>query len=153
MNSRSSPARPAGCLPLDCWSVIPAFAASRMKTPSPRTWRHSARPSSPPTPRHWTRSARRSSATATPTAGSRTRRPSSPTPPTERSKYLSLAYQDPSIRVVGPAAIVRFTFVGEPGVQRRQEDAAEPAHPDELAEAGFGLEAAVARRDQALIRI
>ena len=30
-----------------------------------------------------------------------------------KSKVLSLAYQDPSIRVVGPAAIVRFHWVGE----------------------------------------
>ena len=30
-----------------------------------------------------------------------------------KSKYLSLEYQDPSIRVVGPAAIVRFHWVGE----------------------------------------
>ena len=30
-----------------------------------------------------------------------------------KSKFLSLAYQDPSIRVVGPAAIVRFHWVGE----------------------------------------
>jgi ketosteroid isomerase-like protein len=28
-------------------------------------------------------------------------------------KWTSLEYKDPSIRVVGPAAIVRFTFVGE----------------------------------------
>ena len=28
-------------------------------------------------------------------------------------KFLSLEYQDPSIRVVGPAAIVRFHWVGE----------------------------------------
>jgi hypothetical protein len=30
-----------------------------------------------------------------------------------RSKFLTLAYQDPKIRVVGPAAIVRFHWVGE----------------------------------------
>jgi len=30
-----------------------------------------------------------------------------------KSKVLSLAYQDPKIRVVGPAAIVRFHWVGE----------------------------------------
>jgi hypothetical protein len=28
-------------------------------------------------------------------------------------KWTSLAYKDPTVRVVGPAAIVRFTFVGE----------------------------------------
>jgi Domain of unknown function (DUF4440) len=28
-------------------------------------------------------------------------------------KWTSLEYKDPTIRVVGPAAIVRFTFVGE----------------------------------------
>jgi ketosteroid isomerase-like protein len=30
-----------------------------------------------------------------------------------KTKYLSLAYQDPKIRVVGNAAIVRFTWVSE----------------------------------------
>lgn len=30
-----------------------------------------------------------------------------------KSKFLSLAYQDLSVRVVGPAAIVRFHWVGE----------------------------------------
>jgi hypothetical protein len=30
-----------------------------------------------------------------------------------KSKFLSLEYKDPSIRVVGPAAIVRFHWVGE----------------------------------------
>jgi ketosteroid isomerase-like protein len=30
-----------------------------------------------------------------------------------KSKFLSLAYQDTTIRVVGPAAIVRFHWVGE----------------------------------------
>jgi len=29
------------------------------------------------------------------------------------TKFLSLAYQEPKIRVVGPAAIVRFTWVSE----------------------------------------
>jgi ketosteroid isomerase-like protein len=30
-----------------------------------------------------------------------------------KSKFLSLEYRDPTIRVVGPAAIVRFRWVGE----------------------------------------
>src|SRR5215217_2826699 len=30
-----------------------------------------------------------------------------------RSKFLSLAYKDPKIQIVGPAAIVRFHWVGE----------------------------------------
>ena len=30
-----------------------------------------------------------------------------------KSKWLSLEYKDPKIRVVGPAAIVRFTWAGE----------------------------------------
>jgi ketosteroid isomerase-like protein len=30
-----------------------------------------------------------------------------------KSKFLSLAYKDPQIRVVGPAAIVRFHWLGE----------------------------------------
>ena len=30
-----------------------------------------------------------------------------------KSKWLSLVYENPSIRVVGPAAIVRFHWLGE----------------------------------------
>ena len=30
-----------------------------------------------------------------------------------KSKFLSLAYQDPKVRVVGTAAVVRFHWVGE----------------------------------------
>ena len=30
-----------------------------------------------------------------------------------KSKWLSLVYKDPTIRVVGPSAIVRFTWLGE----------------------------------------
>ena len=30
-----------------------------------------------------------------------------------KTKFLSLAYQNPTVRVVGPAAIVRFTWVSE----------------------------------------
>jgi Domain of unknown function (DUF4440) len=30
-----------------------------------------------------------------------------------KSKFLSLEYKDPSIRIVGPAAIVRFHWLGE----------------------------------------
>ena len=30
-----------------------------------------------------------------------------------KTKFLSLAYQDPKVQVVGPAAIVRFTWVSE----------------------------------------
>jgi ketosteroid isomerase-like protein len=30
-----------------------------------------------------------------------------------KSKFLSLEYQDPTVRIVGPAAIVRFHWVGE----------------------------------------
>ena len=30
-----------------------------------------------------------------------------------KSKFLSIDYKDPTIKVVGPTAIVRFTFVGE----------------------------------------
>ena len=32
---------------------------------------------------------------------------------TANYKWTSLEYKDPTVRVVGPAAIVRFTFVGE----------------------------------------
>ena len=40
--------------------------------------------------------------------------PSEPALPTAgKSKFLSLAYKDPKIHVVGPAAIVRFHWVGE----------------------------------------
>ena len=53
-----------------------------------------------------------------------------------KSKVLSLAYQDVSIRVVGPAAIVRFHWVGEAeAVARRQEKRHQSPHPDELAKA------------------
>jgi hypothetical protein len=40
-----------------------------------------------------------------------------------KSKYLSLEYQDTTIRVVGPAAIVRFHWVAE---QRPQPTARKP---------------------------
>ena len=39
-------------------------------------------------------------------------------------KWTSLEYKNPTIRVVGPAAIVRFNFVGEQEFGRRQEDSA-----------------------------
>ena len=38
---------------------------------------------------------------------------SSPPPPTEKRNTYLLIYQDPKIRVVGSAAIVRFTWVSE----------------------------------------
>ena len=69
-----------------------------------------------------------------------------------KSKFLSLDYQDPKIRVVGPAAIVRFHWVSESRGRRRwQEKLHQSPHPDELAKAGRGLEAAVAGGNQALI--
>ena len=67
-----------------------------------------------------------------------------------KSKWLSLVYENPSVRVVGPVAIVRFHWPRRGRVgSRRQEELHQPAHPDELGEAGFGLEAVVARGDQA----
>ena len=69
---------------------------------------------------------------------------------TANYKWTTLEYKNPTVKVVGPAAIVRFNFVGEQEFHRRQEDAAKPRHPDELAEAGQRVEAAVALGDQAL---
>ena len=68
-----------------------------------------------------------------------------------KSKFLSLKYEDPKVRVVGTAAIVRFHWLGESRDHRRwQEKLHQSPHPDELAKAGCGLEAAVARVNQAL---
>ena len=70
----------------------------------------------------------------------------------KKTKFLSLAYQDVSIRVVGPAAIVRFHWVGE---SEAAADGKEKRHqsprPDELAKARRGLEAAVARVDEVVM--
>jgi len=69
-----------------------------------------------------------------------------------KSKFLSIEYKDPTIKVVGPAAIVRFHWLGE------QEMAADgkksidqPSHPDELAEARRRVEALVAGGDEVVI--
>ena len=63
-----------------------------------------------------------------------------------KSKFLSLKYEDPSIRVVGDAAIVRFHWMGESeDDRRRQEELHQSAHPDELAKAGRRVETAVPR--------
>ena len=69
---------------------------------------------------------------------------------TANYKWTSLEYKDPTIRIVGPAAIVRFKLCRRAGIYRRQENPAEPAHPDELAETGQRLEAPVTGGDQAL---
>ena len=68
---------------------------------------------------------------------------------TANYKWTSLEYKDPTIRVVGPVAIVRFNFVGEQEFTDGKKTA-EPTHPDELAEAGQRLEAPVTGGDQAL---
>ena len=66
-------------------------------------------------------------------------------------KWTSLEYKNPTIRVVGPAAIVRFNFVGEQEFTDGKKVPQNLAHPDELAEAGQRLEAVVAGGHQALI--
>ena len=59
------------------------------------------------------RSARKNSATATPAARSTTRRSFWQASRTRTTNGRSLEYRNPTVRVVGPAAIVRFNFVGE----------------------------------------
>ena len=71
--------------------------------------------------------------------------------PTRTTNGRSLEYKNPTVRVVGPAAIVRFNFVGEQEFTDGKKTPQNLAHPDELAEAGHRLEAAVPRGDQALI--
>ena len=109
---RSSPAGVAGACH---WTIgsRPRLCRRRMKMRLRRTSRRSARLSSPPTPRHWTGSARRNSVTATPTRRIEDKATFIANATDGKSKWLSLAYQDVSIRVVGPAAIVRFHWVGE----------------------------------------
>ena len=65
-------------------------------------------------------------------------------------KWTSLEYKDPDDPRRGTCRNRALQFRRRAGIHRRQEDAAEPAHPDELAEAGQRLEAAVAGRDEAL---
>ena len=68
-----------------------------------------------------------------------------------KSKFVLLEYKDPTIRVVGDAAIVRFRWVAESEVNpRRQEKLDQPSHSDELAKTRRGLEAAVTRVHQTL---
>ena len=51
-------------------------------------------------------------------------------------RWTSLEYKNPTIRVVGPAAIVRFNFVGEQEFAANGKKVPQNlAHPDELAEA------------------
>ena len=65
-------------------------------------------------------------------------------------KWTSLEYKNPTVRIVGPAAIVRFNFVGEQEFTDGKKTPQNLAHPDELAKAGQRLEAAVPLGDQAL---
>ena len=68
-----------------------------------------------------------------------------------KSKFLSLEYEDPSIRVVGDVAIVRFHWMAESeAIPDGKKSSTNLAHPDELAKAGCGLETAVTRVHQAL---
>ena len=64
-----------------------------------------------------------------------------------KSKFLSLAYQDPKIRVVDRAVPLGGR---KPGCRRWQEERHQSPHPDELAETGRGLEASIARVNEAL---
>ena len=68
-----------------------------------------------------------------------------------KSKMLSLAYQDPSIHVVGDVAIVRFHWLGERVHPRQQKDFHQFAHPDELAKTSWRVEVAISCVDQTLI--
>ncbi len=68
-----------------------------------------------------------------------------------KSKFLSIEYKDPTIKVVGPAAIVRFHWMGEQEMAADGKSIDQSSHPDELAEAGRRLEAAVARRNEVVM--
>ena len=69
-----------------------------------------------------------------------------------KSKYLSLEYRDPRIRVVGPAAIVRFRWVGEQEAVADGKKSSTDLHIlMNWQKAGRGLEAVVAIGDQALM--
>src|SRR5260221_14629328 len=69
-----------------------------------------------------------------------------------KSKFLSLEYLDPQIRVVGTAAIIRFHWVAESqSVADGKIKQYQSPYPDELAKTGCGLEASVPRVNQALI--
>ena len=63
-----------------------------------------------------------------------------------KTEFLSITYKDPSIKIVGPATMVRFHCGRDD--DRRTESGEQPSHPDELAEAGRRLEAVIARRDE-----
>ena len=69
-----------------------------------------------------------------------------------KTKTLSLVYENPTIRVVGTAAIVRFHWMSDSEVIADGKKALHQSpHPDELAKTGRGLEASIARGNQALI--
>ena len=69
-----------------------------------------------------------------------------------KSKFLSLEYQDPKIRCRRSSRDRALPLGGRSrGRRRRQEELHQSPHPDELAKAGLGLEAAVPGGDQALI--
>jgi ketosteroid isomerase-like protein len=71
-----------------------------------------------------------------------------------RSKFLSLAYQDPKIRVVGNAAIVRFHWVGESQIVADGKKNATNLHIlMNWQKTGRGLETSISRGDQALVAI
>src|SRR5215475_5518214 len=87
-------------LPSDFWVSFPPWLR-RMRRRSRRTSRRSAPPRAPELSYSHSDGRVEDKATfiANATSG--------------KSKFLSLAYQDPKIRVVGPAAIVRFHWVAE----------------------------------------
>ena len=65
-------------------------------------------------------------------------------------KWTTLEYKNPDGQRRRPGRHRALQLRRRAGIYRRQEDAAKPRHPDELAEAGQRVEAAVALGDQAL---
>ena len=69
---------------------------------------------------------------------------------TANYKWTSLEYKDPIDPRRRPRRHRALQLCRRAGIYRRQENAAEPTHSDELAEAGQRLEAPVEGGDQAL---
>jgi hypothetical protein len=65
-----------------------------------------------------------------------------------KSKFLSLEYKDPSIRVVGDVAIVRCHWLGES--ETIPDGKKSSTNPDELAKTGRRMETIVSRVHQTL---
>jgi hypothetical protein len=70
-----------------------------------------------------------------------------------KSKFLSLEYWDPSIRVVGDVAIVRFHWLGESEtIPDGKKSSTNPPHPNELAKTRRRMEPIVSCVHQTLTR-